>query len=338
MIKKKESTKEKLQTAYRILYLLRYLLKEEVICTENLMKILNRAGVVGQTVKNHRTAMRYLTTIEAFMEEWYEKEILIPAGRKGCYRIVNKSLLASSFDFSDREELLSYMQIIEEMLPAYYRQMDSEIRRDYEEVLREKRPAYLFRSAPLEELEDRCVFRILEEAIREREKLRMGYRHHRYEEIRPLRIIYMEGNFYLAAMTPEKELNNGFKFLRISDIHDIEPMDERFHETEEIVQAHRFIEEEIQTPFSRFGGVRVPVRLFGDKKAARHFSKKKHIPSQEERILEDGSIEITLYLDNYMEVAPLIRKWIPHLRIVEPAEWRDRMFRELTDYLGQYTG
>jgi len=202
--------------------------------------------------------------------------------------------------------------------------------------------SYLFRSVPFEELQDRSGFAIFEKAIEERRKLDLEYysdtkkRYSPIEELRPLRILYMEGNFYLAVLSIDRSVNNGFKFLRISKIGQTRLLDERFHETEEVLSAHRFLDEEMQSPFSRFGENLQKVVLIGDAKAAAHFGKKCHFPSQTHRIKEDRSIEIELYLTEYMEIAPLIKRWIPHLRLVTPKDWSDQLRKELHAYCEVY--
>lgn len=45
--------------------------------------------------------------------------------------------------------------------------------------------------------------------------------------------------------------------------------------------------------------------------------------------MADGSIELEFYLTNYKEIAPLLKKWIPHLRLIEPLKWAEIFKKEL---------
>jgi predicted DNA-binding transcriptional regulator YafY len=38
-----------------------------------------------------------------------------------------------------------------------------------------------------------------------------------------------------------------------------------------------------------------------------------------------------------MEISPLIKKWMPNLEILEPKEWREKLSKELTQYLETMT-
>jgi len=66
---------------------------------------------------------------------------------------------------------------------------------------------------------------------------------------------------------------------------------------------------------------------------AQHFIQKKHLPSQEEKLLADGTLRLTYYVTDYMELAPMIKKWLPNLTIIEPMEWREKLMSELDTYL-----
>ncbi len=138
-----------------------------------------------------------------------------------------------------RKELLSHIQILKEILPFYYESLDETLKKRLEKSFRENRSTYLFRSNPFEAFNDRTLISILEKAVVEKRKMHLWYKQKDMGEIKPLKIIYMEGNLYLAAMTEEKTLNNGFKFLRLSNIDKERSslLSGTFNETDEIVQA-----------------------------------------------------------------------------------------------------
>jgi len=68
---------------------------------------------------------------------------------------------------------------------------------------------------------------------------------------------------------------------------------------------------------------------------SKHFLQKKHLPSQEEKLLDNGKLLLTFYVTDYMEISPMIKKWIPNLILKEPLEWREKLIEELSMYLNK---
>ena len=67
------------------------------------------------------------------------------------------------------------------------------------------------------------------------------------------------------------------------------------------------------------------------------FLQKKHLPLQEEKLLDDGKLLLTFYVTDYMEISPRIKKWMPHLRLIEPMERKEQLAKELELYLAEMT-
>ena len=142
----------------------------------------------------------------------------------------------------------------------------------FEEAEKETKLIYLFRNNPFEDFNNTKPVKMLEKAISNKRKLEFKYKNILMEEIKPLKIVYMEGNFYLACMTLTKRINNGFNFLRLSNITDIAISTYEYHETGEIIQAHRFLEEDFQTPFSGFDKKPIRAIVIVDKKETYRFT------------------------------------------------------------------
>ena len=53
--------------------------------------------------------------------------------------------------------------------------------------------------------------------------------------------------------------------------------------------------------------------------------------------LEDGGLLIQCSVYQKQQIFPMIRSWIPHLTIIEPAEWRDYLNHQLKKYLNYLT-
>ena len=75
------------------------------------------------------------------------------------------------------------------------------------------------------------------------------------------------------------------------------------------------------------------VKLFADNSAAKFF-KRRALPTQKiDSIHSDGSMEFTLKITHEMEVLPIIKYWMPHLFVIEPAWLRDIIRDHLATYM-----
>ena len=61
------------------------------------------------------------------------------------------------------------------------------------------------------------------------------------------------------------------------------------------------------------------VQLLVSGYAAKYFERKP-LPTQRViRRLKDGSLELALQITHEMEIVPVVKYWMPHLRVIEPA-------------------
>jgi predicted DNA-binding transcriptional regulator YafY len=311
------------ETSYETLKLLNHIIHSDSICTKQISSILKNN-------KSERSNLRHFKTIQAFFSNELGIEVFERISR-GCYQIVNKSTLQQALNLGDRKELLSYMQILKEVLPHYYETLDDEMKSSIKRAEKDANFVYMFHNNPMEDFKNSDMLKLLEKAIKLKRKSSFTYNAKVYDDVKVLSIVFMEGNLYLACMTND-EFNKGFKFLRINQIENFQMSNNEFSETEKVMEARRFLNE-FQTPFAVFHGEYQKVVIDADPKIAKHFMQKKHLPSQEEVLLEDGTLRLTYYVTDYMEVFPMIKKWLPNLAIVEPVEWKKKLVSELNTYL-----
>jgi predicted DNA-binding transcriptional regulator YafY len=310
-------------TSYDTLKVLNYIIKNDTICTANI-------GTILKSDKSERSNMRHFKTIKAFFKNELDIEVFEQAGR-GCYQIINKETLQQALNLGDKKELLSYMQILKEVLPHYYETLDDSMKRKISRAEKDADLVYIFHNNPMEDFKNNHALKDVEKAVKLRRKVEFVYRGITYKEVRPINIIFMEGNLYLACVT-EDEFNGGFKFLRIHLIEEFKMSGNEFNETEKVTEVRRFLQD-FQTPFAVFQGDFQKVVLKASPQKAKHFLQKKHLPSQEEQLLEDGSLLLTFYVTDYMEISTMVKKWMPNLEILEPIEWRDKLTKELEYFL-----
>jgi len=280
--------------------------------------------------KSERSNLRHFKTIQYFFKKEFEVDIFQKSSR-GCYEIINKDILKHSLNFTDKKELLSYIKILKEILPNYYEKLDNDLKKEIESNSKDTKKLYHFHNNPLEDFSNKTLLKDIEQSITKKRKVNFLYKDINYTDTKPLQIVFMEGNLYLAILTDD-ELNNGFKFLRLSYIQEYNISSTEYNETASISKAYEFLSE-FQTPFTWYDNEYLEVTLEVAQYAKDFFKLKKHLPSQEYKEMDDGTVQLKYYVTNYMEIALLVKKWFPHLRIVKPTEWKDRFDGELKLYL-----
>ena len=185
----------------------------------------------------------------------------------------------------------------------------------------------------IEDISDRLhEIQIFESAIQHRREVRCAYddeRHAVYTTtIQPLKIVNFEGFWYLIAMR-----KGVLKKYYLKNISDPVVTDEHF-QTDPTLD--RRLEDAISVWFQE-DTEPFEVRIFVAAEAARFF-KRRPLPTQTiEGIDTDGSMEITVRITHEMEILPIIKYWIPHLKVLEP-RWIDEIIdRDLEVYRSDYS-
>ena len=219
-------------TSLETLKLLKYLIENNSICTSQLNTILNNE-------KSERSNLRHFKTIQYFFKKEFDIDIFEKSSR-GCYEVINKEVLKQSLNFTDKKELLSYVKILKEILPNYYQKLDSDLKKEIETNSQKSKELYHFHNNPLEDFSNNQLLKDIEQSITKKRKVNFTYKNISYIDIKPLQIVFMEGNLYLAILTNE-ELNSGFKFLRINYIQEYKTITEKIIEQERLIDSMSFL-------------------------------------------------------------------------------------------------
>jgi len=182
----------------------------------------------------------------------------------------------------------------------------------------------------MEDISDRFDdIAILERAIKERHIVHATYNlqgEQKRIDIRPLRIANFEGFWYLIAAD---DRNGIIKKYYLKHLHDIKLGEESFDipkELEErIKNAINVWFDPLTDPFE--------VVLYADPIASKYI---KRLPISPTQIIsgedEDGSTEIRLKITHELEIAPFVKKWIPHVVLIEPHWLAKKIKKEIDDY------
>jgi predicted DNA-binding transcriptional regulator YafY len=171
------------------------------------------------------------------------------------------------------------------------------------------------------------MFRLLERAIVSRHHVSFAYQKgdesKEYEGVAPFKLMNHKGIWYLAARDGDKLKT--FSFTRLAQVRqlastfDADPhIDRRLSEEDGIW----------------LGEERVEIVLKISSEVAGYFKRRKLIANQViEKDLEDGGLIVSAKVGHANQVLPIVRYWIPHIRIISPDGMQAEMDRVLRGYI-----
>lgn len=170
-------------------------------------------------------------------------------------------------------------------------------------------------------------FRQLEQAIVARRHVAIEYSKDdgikRYSSLSPFKLMNHKGIWYLAAKDGDKLKT--FAFTRIQCVR---TLDTQFAPDTSIDKL--LVEED----GIWFGVEKKEIVLKISKNVAGYFKRRKLIANQViEKELEDGGLIVSAKVGHINQVLPIVRYWIPHIRVISPEGLQEDMERELAQYL-----
>lgn len=166
------------------------------------------------------------------------------------------------------------------------------------------------------------TFSQLDQAIRAHRCCTLTYADKR-RELEPYRLINSKGIWYLAAA--EAGTLKSFSLSRIGQLH---VADTNFEPDADI---HRQIDEDDDVWFSQ---EKTEVLLSIAPQVAYYFKRRKLLPLQViDKELENGGLIVTSRISDKNQILPLVRYWIPHVRILEPRCLRESLEIVVKQYL-----
>lgn len=176
--------------------------------------------------------------------------------------------------------------------------------------------------------EHRAMFVSLEQAIVEKHTVQFRYSKTNGDTkvriaVEPFKLINQKGIWYLAAWDDGKL--KSFAITRMAAL--------MMDETTFVPRKH--IERELaESDGIWLGSVRQRVLIQVSSQVATFFLRRNLLPNQKiEKEIVGGDIMVSTTVVHSDEVLPIIRYWIPHVRIVEPLEFQELLERGLADYL-----
>ena len=169
---------------------------------------------------------------------------------------------------------------------------------------------------------------LIEKAIENKTELICSYKNEREgvfrTNIQPLKIVNYDGFWYVVAMKDDRVEKYYLKTLSY-----IENTSVTFSVEENI---EKLLENSINIWF-KSDIEPFEVKLHADEVATKYF-KRRELPTQVvESLSEDGTMEFVVTITDEMEIMPLIKYWLPHLRVLEPLWIAEMIDEDLEKYL-----
>ncbi len=181
----------------------------------------------------------------------------------------------------------------------------------------------------IEDISDKFSdIQIIEQAIKEKRAMECSYNNEHHPiyttTINPLKIVNFEGFWYLIALR-----NETLKKYYLKNLSHPKITDDIFETTSEL---EKLLENSISIWFQK-DIEPFEVKLYADKGATKYF-KRRPLPTQKiDSLNSDGTMEFSLTITHEMEILPLVKYWIPHLFILEPAWIKEILEDDTQNYL-----
>lgn len=144
--------------------------------------------------------------------------------------------------------------------------------------------------------------------------------------VQPYRLIHKNGVWYLAAEEGEKLKN--FSIALIEGL--------QVDETRHFLPKRTYIDYIDAKDDVWFTPDTTEVLLRVNREIAHYFTRRPLLPQQQHREDLDGSILVTTRINHINQLLPVVRYWMPNVRIVKPMEWHEALVAGLKEALNKW--
>ena len=168
------------------------------------------------------------------------------------------------------------------------------------------------------------LFKVLGKAIQEQRQIGFLYKGES-RLVQPYRLIHHHGSWYLAAVRKDQ-----LRTYRISHIQ----LMHATHEYPQFIPDQDIVKVVEDDDSIWFGQDKQEIILSIDSQVAFYFKQRSILPEQQiVRELGDGGLLVSSKINHDMQLLPLIRFWIPHIKIVNPERLQAEVEKGLREYL-----
>ena len=168
-------------------------------------------------------------------------------------------------------------------------------------------------------------FALLQSAIEQRHECRFSYKN-KPRHAQPYRLIHRDGVWYLAAVEGGQLKN--FSVALIAALQ----ADPASRFTPDPVH-HAYINHKDDVWFTR-DTTEVLLRVAPE--VAHYFERRALLPQQSQHTDTDGSLLVTTHINHPQQLLPVVRHWLPHVRIIKPVQWHEDLLESLRQALAKW--
>jgi predicted DNA-binding transcriptional regulator YafY len=250
----------------------------------------------------------------------------IKVGRRNAYRLIKPMDLFVE-TFKNSHEISWIFNMAHEGNPEVFQEL--------EQFTKKTKHVFQFKNTPFEDtktLEEQTLFKTLKRAVENREYVKITFKGNDtpIDNLKCLKLIFMEGNWYLAYVNAMDRL----RFGRVSFMQTVTYATKRESFQPMGVKKQMAFLKTIQNAMTLYDVPKKIARLKVNSYSAKYFTPemKPFFSSQKfEKQLDDGSIIFTIEYTQTMEIMPFIQSWLPNISILEPAPlkeaYRQRLLR-----------
>ena len=168
-------------------------------------------------------------------------------------------------------------------------------------------------------------FGALQTAIEQHHECRFTYKA-KPRQAQPYRLIHKNGVWYLAA-----EEAGRLKNFSVALIEDLQVDETRHFKPKAAHQNYINAKDDVW-----FTEDTTEVLLRVAPAMAHYFTRRPLLPRQQQRLDADGSLLVTTHINHMNQLLPVVRYWLPHVRIVQPVEWHEALVQGLREVVERW--
>lgn len=142
----------------------------------------------------------------------------------------------------------------------------------------------------------------------------------------PYRLLHKNGVWYLSAEEGDQLKNFSVALI----------------EALRVDESTRFIPKKVHADYINskddvwFTAETTEVLLRIAPEIAHYFARRQLLPRQQHREESDGSLLVSTHINHINQLLPVVRYWLPNVRIVKPLEWHEELVQGFHDALAQW--
>lgn len=145
-------------------------------------------------------------------------------------------------------------------------------------------------------------------------------------QVQPYRLILRSGIWYLAGLEGGK-----LKAFSVTLMQDLQVDDASSFVPD---PAHQAVIDAKEDVWFSEGTTEVLLRVAPE--TAHYFTRRPLLPKQQQRVDTDGSLLVTAQISHPDQLLPLVRYWLPHVRIVQPVQWQHKLIEGLRNAVSRW--